>query len=401
MKESSDEKIRSLCSHMSRVCCVHCTFLRCEPPPQTTRPTSGYCAGCTCEACEYNGTMLYGCSEAYRWNGKYVFYCPQGLTFVAASVVGENGSLTGGMLLGPIVMGDIEDTLLDIPDHSLHHALRKLTVWDAAKVNSASEILYAAALSVSLSAPEESVFKQDKLLSEIYRIKDELNVSGADCEFLISNEKKLCALIDAGDKGGARKLLNELLGYIYFTGSADLSALKVRLLELIVRLSRAAIDAGAEGREVLIFNENSITQLGKLNSADELSSWVTGIMNRFIMYCFDYAKAHHSDVLYKAMQYVKANYREKITLDDVASAIYLSRSYLCKVFKDEMGETLFSYINRIRVEKAKTLILDDSISIADVGGMCGFNDQSYFTKVFKSQTGVSPKKYRERRGRTA
>ena len=66
-----------------------------------------------------------------------------------------------------------------------------------------------------------------------------------------------------------------------------------------------------------------------------------------------------------------------------------------------MGETLFSYINRIRVEKAKTLILDDSISIADVGGMCGFNDQSYFTKVFKSQTGVSPKKYRERRGRTA
>ena len=206
---------------------------------------------------------------------------------------------------------------------------------------------------------------------------------------------------DAGDKEGARKLLNELLGYIYFTGSADLSALKVRLLELIVRLSRAAIDAGAEGREVLIFNENSITQLGKINSADELSSWVTGIMNRFIMYCFDYAKAHHSDVLYKAMQYVKANYREKITLDDVASAIYLSRSYLCKVFKDEMGETLFSYINRIRVEKAKTLILDDSISIADVGGMCGFNDQSYFTKVFKSQTGVSPKKYRERRGRTA
>ena len=345
--------------------------------------------------------MLYGCSEAYRWNGKYVFYCPQGLTFVAASVVGENGSLTGGMLLGPIVMGDIEDTLLDIPDHSLHHALRKLTVWDAAKVNSASEILYAAALSVSLSAPEESVFKQDKLLSEIYRIKDELNVSGVDCEFLISNEKKLCTLIDAGDKEGARKLLNELLGYIYFTGSADLSALKVRLLELIVRLSRAAIDAGAEGREVLIFNENSITQLGKINSADELSSWVTGIMNRFIMYCFDYAKAHHSDVLYKAMQYVKANYREKITLDDVASAIYLSRSYLCKVFKDEMGETLFSYINRIRVEKAKTLILDDSISIADVGGMCGFNDQSYFTKVFKSQTGVSPKKYRERRGRTA
>ena len=164
--------------------------------------------------------MLYGCSEAYRWNGKYVFYCPQGLTFVAASVVGENGSLTGGMLLGPIVMGDIEDTLLDIPDHSLHHALRKLTVWDAAKVNSASEILYAAALSVSLSAPEESVFKQDKLLSEIYRIKDGLNVSGVDCEFLISNEKKLCALIDAGDKEGARKLLNELLGYIYFTGSA-------------------------------------------------------------------------------------------------------------------------------------------------------------------------------------
>ena len=64
-----------------------------------------------------------------------------------------------------------------------------------------------------------------------------------------------------------------------------------------------------------------------------------------------------------------------------------------------MGETLFSYINRVRVEKSKTLILNEAVSLADVGSLCGFEDQSYFSKVFKSITGVSPKKFQERRGK--
>jgi YesN/AraC family two-component response regulator len=98
------------------------------------------------------------------------------------------------------------------------------------------------------------------------------------------------------------------------------------------------------------------------------------------------------------MEYVKANYNQKITLDDIARHVYLSRSYLSSIFKEETGQSLFSYINSVRVEKSKMFLLDNSVSLVDISELCGFEDQSYFTKVFKKATGVSPKKYRDSRG---
>ena len=56
---------------------------------------------CRNEECELLNTCLYGVNEAYRWGGKYIFYCPESFIFIASSVSDENGSLAGGMVLGP------------------------------------------------------------------------------------------------------------------------------------------------------------------------------------------------------------------------------------------------------------------------------------------------------------
>ena len=85
-------------------------------------------------------------------------------------------------------------------------------------------------------------------------------------------------------------------------------------------------------------------------------------------------------------------------MDEVARHVYLSRSYLSSLFKEETGMSLFTYINRVRVEKSKLFLLDKDVALVDVASLCGFEDQSYFTKVFKKETGMSPKKYRDSRG---
>ena len=59
-----------------------------------------------------------------------------------------------------------------------------------------------------------------------------------------------------------------------------------------------------------------------------------------------------------------------------------------------------NYVNNLRVEKSKILLMDQSINLIDLAAMVGFEDQSYFTKVFKKVVGVSPGKYRENRGNT-
>lgn len=72
------------------------------------------CAARFCRECPYQqknefNTHLYGLSEAYRWDGHFIYYCPKAMVFVAAAILDGSGSLGGGMIAGPIVMGDIQD----------------------------------------------------------------------------------------------------------------------------------------------------------------------------------------------------------------------------------------------------------------------------------------------------
>ena len=77
--------------------------------------------------------------------------------------------------------------------------------------------------------------------------------------------------------------------------------------------------------------------------------------------------------------------------------MHFSKTYLSRIFKEKTGENISSYINKVRVDRAK--LSDQELSLVDVAALTGFENQSYFTKVFKSTTGQTPKKYKENRRR--
>ncbi len=166
---------------------------------------------------------------------------------------------------------------------------------------------------------------------------------------------------------------------------------------MIVVLSRATIDAGADMNEILCGNTSFMRELERMQTLEEISAWVTAVLRRFINYTIDFETIKHSDAVFKVMEYVRNNYNSKLTLDILAKQALFSRAYLSSVFKKETGKGLFAYINTVRIEKSKILLEDRTIRLIDVAGMCGFEDQSYFTRVFKNETGMSPKIYRESR----
>lgn len=403
MQEQLVERSSKYAAHLSSLCGITCSVL------DTVRrqflfscPSEQFCSSCTCFRCQDIHTHLYGSSEAYRWNGKYIYYCPLGLVFVASSVSNDTGTMTGSIIAGPLVMGNLQDTLMELPNREMSSLVASLPIFTTSKVNDLAEILAAATVSVSglpHSHAGSFVYEQEKMLNTIYSTKDLHTDDNEEYAYLIECEKKLHAMIGSRDKTSAQTLLNELLGHIYFASDFDLDTIKTRILELIVLLSRATIDAGADIHEIYLFNTNYIREIEQFHSIEELSVWLTGIMHRFINYSFDFAQVKHSDTVYKVMEYVKGNYARKITLDDIARHVFLSRSYLSSIFKEETGDSLFTYINRVRVEKSKLFLLDNTISLVDIASLCGFEDQSYFTKVFKKATGVSPKRYRDNRGK--
>ena len=358
-----------------------------------------FCAHCTHGKNKGLTTHLYGCHEAHRWNGKYIYYCPLGLTFIAASISDSSGAITGGMVLGPIVMGEIQDVVYDIPTPDMIWAVSQLNTFSTNKVRHISEILGAVTEKISDSGRqkrENPMQNQEKLLYEINTAKEQYT-DGDDksADMLLEFERELHFAVLHGEKAIALHKINEVLAQIHIYSNFDLRTMKARLLELLVILSRATIEAGADPAEVFRLSENFISQIEQYSDVDQLALWISDIVRRFILLAFDLAQVKHSDVVFKITSFIKKNCADKLSLDSLAKEVFLSKSYLSSIFKKETGMSLTAYTTKVRVEKSKRLLLEDNSSLAAISSQCGFKDQSYFTKVFKKEMGASPKRFRD------
>ena len=92
-------------------------------------------------------------------------------------------------------------------------------------------------------------------------------------------------------------------------------------------------------------------------------------------------------------KYIANNYGSKLSLASIASVFHIEKTYLSRCFRMETGENLTDYIVKVRMQKAIELINAKSVKLADIAGLVGFDDYTYFNKVFKKFTGKSPKDY--------
>ena len=91
--------------------------------------------------------------------------------------------------------------------------------------------------------------------------------------------------------------------------------------------------------------------------------------------------------------YLEAHHSEDISLDSLSSSMYISPTYMSKLFKQETGESPINYLIKIRMEKAKELLLKDELSIKEIATSVGYQDAYHFSKLFKKYTGLSPSDY--------
>ncbi|MBR6381358.1 MAG: response regulator [Lachnospiraceae bacterium] len=100
-------------------------------------------------------------------------------------------------------------------------------------------------------------------------------------------------------------------------------------------------------------------------------------------------------IVKQAVSYMEQHYKEKLTLTDVAEKVYVSHWHLSKLL-NSTGKSFSDVLNEIRIEKAKELMEDSSLHIADISDRVGFADTAHFSRVFKKYTGMSANEYRNR-----
>lgn len=103
-----------------------------------------------------------------------------------------------------------------------------------------------------------------------------------------------------------------------------------------------------------------------------------------------------SDVIERVRRLIEQRYPENLSVADIAAGVYLSPTYVRLLFKQETGETLFEYLTKVRIEKAKALLRDPQNKFYEICSAVGYTDPSHFSKLFKKITGSTPSAYREK-----
>lgn len=348
---------------------------------------------------------------AERFGGSYIYFCLYSMLYWVSPVI-MNGRMEYAIIAGPVMVLDDADALEDPKITSeplreqVRQALARLPHLEIDRVHNLSEVLrmcagWASGYAEHRMVENHQILQMQSRLSEyIQEIKDgsATDVDQLRC-YPIEKEEKLQEAIRWGDRQSAQVVMNELLGMIFFVTGNTMDRVKFRVLELVSLLSRAAVQGGAPEEEILEISYRCQREIGYYSSLDGMALWLSKILHQFTDLVFASRDTEYGTMIAQAIRYIRKHYQEHLTLEETASAVSLSPTYFSRIFNAKMHISFSSYVNRLRVEQAQRLLLNTRLSLVEISGLVGFEDQSYFSKVFKSFTNVSPRNYRKRAGR--
>lgn len=336
----------------------------------------------------------------------YIFSCHAELCHIVFPLI-NNQTFLGSILVGPFLMDKPDSVLMsNISRHyqiptdevlELYDEISEVPIVPPAMVNHISRLLYFLFSNLIdegkqlLKYNNQKLIQQSRINESIQRYKTiDLKANSYPYEL----EKKLMTKAKLGDSKDANALLNELLGYVFFSEGNSLDIVKSRAVELCSLLSRSAIEGGAPTDNILKLNNEFLKNIQQVTTLESLCYKLQEIVETFSDTLFNYIPSKNSELIKKAMLYISQNFNKQITLEKVAEHVHLHPSYFSTVFKQSTGSSFKEYLNMVRIEESKRLLTNTDFSIIDIAVSVGFEDQSYFSKVFKKYTGITPKHYR-------
>jgi AraC-like DNA-binding protein/ligand-binding sensor protein len=354
--------------------------------------------------------------EASR-NGKcHIYQCGIGLLFWTSPIYTEgvfSGAIRGsGFFTENKKYVDFfsinNDTFVmcndEISKNEFKERVNSFPEADGDKVQSLAEMMQLCAESLSSGSEDyhETIKRRAQQQEAISRIietlKQQYPANAEKPGYPLEKEKMFMSTLRKGDPAEAKKTLNELLAMLFFTNPGQFKYVQLRVIELVVLISRVEINPEKSGALSMEINNLNLRMVQEAKSVEELTDILHNIVDRVSDTISSYRGIPHAASLRKAENFILENFTRKISLKEISGVAGLSPPYFSTIFKEEMGENLSKYLNRLRVEKASHLLLDTDMSLSEIAACCCFEDQSWFSKKFKAYTGISPGKYRNQGG---
>jgi len=360
---------------------------------------------------QVNNVQVKSLARSIEYGGLYTFLDPRGLTFITAPIT--NGSILNRFVIGgPIILSSIDD-YLDfefIPQVKgkvniarLRELVSAIPVFGPKLVSAFSEQLFVNAAFIS-GGKMAKAYLADKLPGGLDCAADEIANDGMrrlrvrsymfDSKTMANEQFQLLRTLQDQDELQAKVLMNEILEQILFHTRNNMDLIKSRVFELITIMAHSAMRDGADAKVVTQIRNRAYLELEDQESLDDIAAWMNQVFEMFSIHTLKNPNSRYAESIRRATNFMQEHFGDRITLVDVAKHVNFSPTYLCTLFRNETGQSFKAYLNRIRVEKSKELMPDQSLSIADISYKVGFADQSYFARIFKQHEGITPYHYR-------
>ncbi len=345
--------------------------------------------------------------QAYELGETYIFSCHAGLSHIIFPLVNKT-TIFGSVLVGPFLMEEADSLLfLDLEKRyhipvqgllELYDTISTVPVLPPNKVTQISRLLYCLFSGLIADSKQHLIMNQEKFHQQS-KINESIqmykNCGETDMQnYPYDKEKDLITKVKTGCIPEAKAILNDLLGYLFFAQGNRLEIIKLRATELCTLLSRAAMEGGGVPEHILAVNNQFLQAIPAMRTLDELCYQLQEAIDAFSESMFSAVPGKNNELIKKAILYLSKHYMDPLTLEDAAQQVGLNPAYFSTLFKQSCGTSFKEYLNRIRIEEAKRLLSNTDYPILSIAMSVGFEDQSYFAKVFKKYTGLTPKQFR-------
>ena len=220
------------------------------------------------------------------------------------------------------------------------------------------------------------------------------NVQTAPCNYPIDLERDTFAALARGDVAGTRDRSIDFFAWMAAKDPEDLNSMRLKVLELVLRAEYDAFKTGSVNY-AYDYRKDYLTQVNALMDPEQIRNWFLDRMTSISSVIRDQNEEQSETTVSRACKYIQENFRKDISLDDVSKEVNVSPYYFSKLFKEEVGENFIDYLTRLRIECSKELLRRAALTIREAGLQSGYSDPNYFSRIFKKQTGMTPREYRE------
>lgn len=349
-----------------------------------------------------------GIEESFRWGEPYISVCPFGLvTFTVP--LSRDGRLKAGLVSGfsvfPQMEKDIhEEALASLVRHGIRHSLGPRTrlrfrVVPSEALRRNADLLFDLTGRHGVNDMKLIGESREKSMQQ-FTIANYLADARSGGQDLVASvvrmQNEIIDKVVLGDLAGSREIINRFLGVIFLESGMNFDVLKVRLLEFIIIISRAAIEKGISSDGLLGPHYSFLTDINAATGFDELFWKVTKALENFSGTVSEQLGRRTHVHVTRMKEYVKKNFTTKVAAHDVAAAAGISVSRALHLFRQECGLPLSAWIARERIEYAKYLMDHTADTMAVIASECGFFDQSHFTKTFQALVHMPPSQYKRK-----